>query len=255
MEYTAKHQMVQPLIVFGGGFYWFQPCWQFFHLQRIVEINFYMTKLQIKGTFHSYSIIKLNEADALFLQNIMERELITYDKIFFERKDFKKLGFSSIEELPIISQINGFLSSFYSLQYPDVFTIFKNNKKIFGCAVDRLETKYHTGMYIDIFNVDSTIYTYEFSFRRKKGCKYYLLKKQQFGTFSIALKDDIDLNQLLFEHKLHHFKLKGIYQDPIQLLEIYLNDSKLIFELDDSKLLFKLMNRNSENKKISICTL
>jgi hypothetical protein len=35
------------------------------------------------------------------------------------------------------------------------------------------------------------------------------LKKQQFGTFTLALKDDIDLNQLLFEHKVHHFKFKG----------------------------------------------
>ena len=49
-------------------------------------IEYIMTKLQISGTYLSYSIIELNQADALYLQNIMESELVTYDKIFFERK-------------------------------------------------------------------------------------------------------------------------------------------------------------------------
>ena len=162
----------------------------------------------------------------------MESELVNYDKIFFERKDFKKLGFRAIEEIPVVSQINGFLSSFHSLQYPDVFTFFKNKKKVFVCAVDRLEAKYHSGLYKEFCNVKSSINPYDFSFRRKKGCKYFLLKKQQFGTFTFALKDDIDLNQLLFEHKVHHFKLKGFYYNPVQLLEIYLDDSKLVFSVE-----------------------
>jgi hypothetical protein len=55
------------------------------------------------------------------------------------------------------------------------------------------------------------------------------LKKHQFGTFTLALKEDIDLNQLLFEHKVHHFKFKGFYYNPVQLLEIHLDDSKLGF--------------------------
>lgn len=188
-----------------------------------------MIKFRITGTYLSYSIIELNQADALYLQNIMESELVNYDKIFFERKDFKKIGFKSIEKLPLKSQINGFLSSFHSLQYPDVFTFFKNKKKVFICAVDRLETKYHSGLYKEYCNVKSSINPHDFSFRRKKGCKYFLWKKQQIGTFTLALKDDIDLNQLLFEHKVHHFKFKGFYYNPVQLLEIYLDDSKLIF--------------------------
>lgn len=190
-----------------------------------------MTKLQIDGKHVSYSIIELNEADALFLQNIMESELVNYDTIFFERKDFKKLGFRAIEEIPVVSKINGFLSSFHSLQYPDTFTFFKNKKKAFVCAVDRLEAKYHSGLYKEFCNVKSSINPYDFSFRRKKGCKYFLFKKQQFGTFTLALKDDIDLNQLLFEHKVHHFKFKGFYYNPVQLLEIYLDDSKLNFSV------------------------
>jgi hypothetical protein len=214
-----------------------------------------VNELKIKGKYLSYSIIELNQADAVHLQNIMESELVTYDKIFFERKDFKKLGFRAIEELPVVSQINGFLSSFHSLQQPDNFTFFKNKKKVFICALDRLETKYHSGLYKEFCYIKSSINPYDFSFRRKRGCKYFLLKKQQIGNFTLALKDDFDLNQLLFKHKVHHFKFRGVYEEPIQLLEIYLDDSKLLFKLDDSKLLFKLMNRNSENKKISICTL
>jgi hypothetical protein len=190
-----------------------------------------MTKLQIDGKHVSYSIIELNQTDALYLQNIMESELVNYDKIFFERKDFKKLGFKSIEELTMKSQINGFLSSFHSLQYPDVFTFFKNKKKVFVCAVDRLETKYHSGLYKEYCNVKSSINPHDFSFRRKKDCKYFLWKKQQIGTFTFSLKDDIDLNQLLFEHKVHHFKFKGFYYNPVQLLEIHLNDSKLNFSV------------------------
>ena len=203
-----------------------------------------MIKLNVTGTYLSYSIIELNEVDALFLQNIMESELVNYDKIFFERKDFKKLGFRAIEELPVVSKINGFLSSFHSLQHPDTFTFCKNKKKVFVCAVDRLEAKYHSGLYKELCNVKSSINPHDFKFRRKNGCKYFLLKKQQFGTFTLALKDDIDLNQLLFEHKVHHFKFKGFYQEPIQLLEVY---------LDDSKLNFKLKNKSSD--KISICTI
>jgi hypothetical protein len=203
-----------------------------------------MIKLNVTGTYLSYSIIELNQADALFLQNIMESELVNYDKIFFERLDFKKLGFGSLEDLPVVSQINGFLSSFHSLQHPDTFTFFKNKKKAFVCAVDRLEAKYHSGLYKEFCNVKSTINPCDFSFRRRKGCKYFLLKKQQFGTFTLALKDDIDLNQLLFEHKVHHFKFKGFYYNPVQLLEIH---------LDDSKLGFKLKDKGTD--KVSICTL
>ena len=192
-----------------------------------------MTKLQIAGKHVSYNIIELNQADALFLQNIMESELVTYDKIFFEREDYKNLGFGSLEELRVVSHINGFLSSFHSLQHPDTFTFCKNKKKVFVSAVDRLEAKYHSGLYREFCDVKSSINTNEFSFRRKKGCKYFLLKKQQVGTFTLALKDDIDLNQLLFEHKVHHFKFKGFYQEPIQLLELYCDDSKLVFKLTD----------------------
>jgi hypothetical protein len=205
-----------------------------------------MTKLQIEGTMLSYSIIELNAEEPLYLQNIMEKELITYDEIFFKLKAFKKLGYKTIEELPIVAKISGFSSKTpNTLQYPiGVFTYFKNNKKVFVSTVDRLEERYHSGLYKEYCEIKSAITANEFSFRKKKACKYFFLKKIQKGTFTLALKDDIYLNQLLFEHKVHHFKLKGFYQEPIQLLEVY---------SDDSMMLFKLKEKGPD--KISICTL
>ena len=202
-----------------------------------------MTKLNIKGTYQSHSIIELKQDDALFLQKIMESEHVNYYKIFFERKDFKKLGFSTIEELPVVLEINGFLSSFHPLQQPDNFTFFKNNKKVFVCAVDRLETKYHTGLFKELCHIKSIINPNELNFRRKKGCKYFFLKKVQKGTFTLSLKDDIQLNQLLFVHKVHHIKFKGFYQNPIQLLEVFHDDSKLEFD------------KNKTEIKKSICAI
>ena len=51
-----------------------------------------MNKIQIKGTFLSYSIVELDAKESLFLQNIMEQELINYNSIFFDLKAFKKLA-------------------------------------------------------------------------------------------------------------------------------------------------------------------
>jgi hypothetical protein len=190
-----------------------------------------MNKLQISGTYLSFSIIELNEADAFYLRNIMEKELITYHKIFFDRKAYKKLGYKTLDALPVILQINGFLSSNSSLQYPDGFTYFKNKKKVFVSTLERLEGKYHSGLYKEYSLVKSSFNTSVFSFKKKKGCKYFLMKKQQIGRFSLALKDDIQLNELLFEHKFHHFKIAGSYEHSNKLLEIYLDDSKLGFSV------------------------
>jgi hypothetical protein len=202
-----------------------------------------MTKLQIEGNYFSFSVLEFKKEEALFLEGILEKELVPYDKIFFERKDFKKLGFSTIEELPVVLEVNGFLSSFHTLQHPDNFTFFKNNKKVFVCAVDRLETKYHTGLFKELCHIKSIINPNELNFRRKKGCKYFFLKKVQKGIFTLSLKDDIQLNQLLFVHKVHHIKFKGFYQNPIQLLEVFHDDSKLEFD------------KNKTEIKKSICAI
>ena len=167
-----------------------------------------MTKIQIEGTMLSYSIIELNAEEPLYLQNIMEKELITYDEIFFKLKAFKKLGYKTLEELPIVAKISGFSSKTpNSLQFPvGVFTYFKNNKKVFVSTVDRLEERYHSGLYKEYCEIKSAITSNEFSFRKKKACKYFFLKIEQSGTFSFSVKDTFQLNQLLFKHSLNHFK-------------------------------------------------
>jgi hypothetical protein len=48
-----------------------------------------MTKLQIEGKHAFYRTIELKKEYALHLQSIMEKELVSSDKIFFERKNFK----------------------------------------------------------------------------------------------------------------------------------------------------------------------
>jgi hypothetical protein len=105
--------------------------------------------IKIKGIHLTYCIVEFDKQAALYLQNIMEKELINYDEIFFKRKAFKKLGYKTLEELPIVAEISGFSSKTpNSLKFPvGVFTYFKNNKKVIVSIVDRLEERYHSGLY------------------------------------------------------------------------------------------------------------
>ena len=191
-----------------------------------------MNKLKITGTHESYRIIEFNEVEALYLENIMEKDLIAYSKIFFELKAYKKFGYKTLEELPVVGQISCFLSHPSRLaQYPTgEFTYVKNNKKVFVSAVERLEAKYHSALFKEFCDIKSTIRGDEVSFKKKKGHKYFFLKKVQSGTFSVDVKDTFQLNQLLFKHCVHHFK--RVYFQPVQLLEIQMYDSILEFTLE-----------------------
>ncbi len=200
-----------------------------------------MNELQIIGSYLSYSIIELSKPDALFLQNIMESELINYDKIFFERKAYKKLGFKSLEDLLIINRISGFslrTENTLGEEVDALFTIFNNNKKVFSSSLERLEAKHHTNLFNQYFDVKSSITPLDFSFRKKKGCKYFLLKKKQLGTFSFKSDEQIYLNQLYFKHSVYHVN-KNYYQ-PIHLLEILKDDSSLFFKGMKSKTLMSV---------------
>ena len=191
----------------------------------------FMNKLKINGIHITYCIVEFDKQEALYLQNIMEKELITYDEIFFKLKAFKKLGYKTIEELPIVAKISGFSSKTpNSLQFPvGVFTYFKNNKKVFVSTVDRLEERYHSGLYKEYCEIKSAITANEFSFRKKKACKYFFLKIEQSGTFSFIVKDTFQLNQLLFKHSLNHFK--RFYHPQVKLLEIQIDDSIMVFSV------------------------
>jgi hypothetical protein len=200
-----------------------------------------MNKLKITGTHESYRILEFNEVEALYLEKLLEINFMTYDKIFFELKAYKKLGYKTLEDLPIVAQISGFQSkhprtpsnpvdyySYFHEQYPaGEFTHIKNNKKVFVSAVDRLEAKYHSALFKEFCDIKSTIRGDEVSFKKKRTCKYFFLKKIQSGTFSVAVKDTFQLNQLLFKHCVYHFK--KVYHQPVQLLEIQRDDSKLEF--------------------------
>lgn len=70
-----------------------------------------MTKLQIEGKHAFYITIELKKEYALHLQSIMEKELVSSDKIFFERKNFKKLGFKKLEDLTVVEHFSRFLSA------------------------------------------------------------------------------------------------------------------------------------------------
>jgi len=203
-----------------------------------------MNKLKIKGTHLTYCIVEFDTKEALYLQNIMESELITYDEIFFKLKAFKKLGFKSLEELPIVAKISGFSSkSQQTLQFPvGVLTYSKNKKKVFVSTVDRLEERYHLGLYKEFSYVKSAVIYNEFSFKKKRDCKYFFLKIEQSGTFSFIVKDAFQFNQLLFKHSLNHFK--RFYHPQVKLLEIQMDDSNLPFSV----------GKKSEVVK-SICTL
>jgi hypothetical protein len=171
----------------------------------------------------------------------MESELINYDKIFFERKAYKKLGFKSLDDLPIIKQISGFTIKTENTLGEEVdalFTIFNNNKKVFSSSLERLEAKHHTNLFNQYFDVKSSITPLDFSFRKKKGCKYFLLKKKQLGTFSFKSDEQIYLNQLYFKHSVYHVN-KNYYQ-PIHLLEILKDDSSLFFKGMKSKTLMSV---------------
>ena len=58
---------------------------------------------------------------------------------------------------------------------------------------------------------------------------YFFLKIEKSGTFSFSVKDTFQLNQLLFKHSLNHFK--RFYHEPVQFLEIQMDDSNLAFSV------------------------
>lgn len=188
-----------------------------------------MTKLQIKGTHYSYSILEFKKEDALFLQSIMEKELVSYDKIFFERKDFKKLGFKKLEDISVAAHFSGFLSEPPRFLQPSgVFTLFQNRKKVFISPTDRLEERYHTGLYKEFCELKSTIRSNDLTYRKRRGCKYFFLKHEQSGTFIARFEDEVALNQLLFQQS-NLFKI-NLYFHPTKLVNVMLEDRVVRFK-------------------------
>lgn len=171
----------------------------------------------------------------------MESEFINYDKIFFERRAYKKLGYKSLEDLPIIKEISGFslrTENTLGEEIDALFTFFNNKKKVFSSTLERLEAKHHTSLFKEYCNVKSSITPLDISFRKKKGCKYFLLKKKQVGTFWFESDESVNLNQLFHKHSVYHFSKK--HYQPLHLLEIFMDDSRLFFNGKNSKTLMSI---------------
>jgi hypothetical protein len=193
-----------------------------------------MTKLQIDGTYYSYSILEFNKEDALFLQSIMEKELVSYDKIFFERRDFKKLGFKKLEDIPVAAHFSGFLSEPPRFLTPSgVFSLFQKRKKVFISPTDRLEERYHMRLYKEFCELKSTIGSKDFSFKKRRGYKYFFLKQKQSGRFTTQFDEEVALNQLLFQH-VNLYTINSKFY-PTQLVNLYLHDGVIIFKLKSEK--------------------
>jgi hypothetical protein len=189
-----------------------------------------MTILQIEGTHYSYSILELKKADALYFDFIMKNNPMFDGRIPFEHLDIKKL-----ENLPVISRFSGFLSTESRLlKAVGIFTLFRNKKKVFACTLDRLEERYHTGLYKEFCEVNSTVKSTKLKFKKRTGHKYFLLKEERDGIFMAQQKGNVTIKQLVF----HQTIIENNYRT-----EKYMNVQK-----DDSIIEFTL-GGNPEVKK------
>lgn len=189
-----------------------------------------MTKLTIDGTYLYYSILELKNEDALFLQSIMEKEFVTYDQIFFERKDFKKLGIKKLEDIPVVGHFSGFLSEPPRFLTPNgVFTLFRNKKKVFASTLDRLEERFHLGLYKEFCLLKSNISSHELSYRKRRGYKYFFLKQELSGKFTSQFDHEMALNDLLFSHTNLYKPKSNFY--PVQLVRVMFDDSIIEFSV------------------------
>ena len=100
-------------------------------------------------------------------------------------------------------------------------------KRGFISPTDRLEGRYHTGLYKEFCKLKSTISSTEVSFKKKRGYNYFFLKIEQSGQFNAKLEEEVALNQLLFLNtNLHSMKLKMWTK---QFVNVVHNDSIIAF--------------------------
>jgi hypothetical protein len=157
-----------------------------------------MTILQIEGTHYSYGILELKKADAVYFDFIIKNKPMFDGRIPFEHLDIKKL-----ENLPVISRFSGFLSTESRLlKAVGIFTLFRNKKKVFACTLDRLEERYHTGLYKEFCEVNSTVKSTKLKFKKRTGCKYFLLKEERDGIFMAQQKGNVTIKQLVFHQTI-----------------------------------------------------
>ena len=199
-----------------------------------------MKELNLRGTYLSYSIVELNQADTLFLQNIMEKDLITYNKIFFELKAYKKLGYKTLEELPIISQVSGFIPD-----RNDVFQYKIDDKTIIKTPMHSLMNRYFPDTLWNEKTINPIITSVGVDFIKRRTCKYFLLKIIKKGTFKTVLPSNFQLLDLLIIHQNCYFK--RFNKKTEHLIQFKLDE-------DDSNLELTLGTNSEITKSISVIT-
>jgi hypothetical protein len=183
-----------------------------------------VNKLKINGTHVTYCVVEFGSKEALYLQNIMEKELINYDEIFFKLKAFKKLGYKTLEELPIISQVSGFIPD-----RKDVFQYQIDDKTIFKSPMNTLENKYFPNNLWDEKTINPIITSVGVDFIKRRTCKYFLLNIIKKGTFKTILPSDFQLLDLLIIHQNCYFK--RFNKKTEHLIQFKLGDRNLQFTL------------------------
>jgi hypothetical protein len=182
-----------------------------------------MTKLQIEGKHFSYSILEFTKEDALYYDVIFNSKPSAFGNIHLEDKYHKML-----EAIPIVSQFSGFLSNgSSSLKAVGIFTLFRNKKKVFACTLDRLEERYHLGLYKEFCEVNSSVKSSKLKFKKRTGYKYYLLKEERDGIFKSQIDDEVSLKQLVFQHTI----IKNNYRSE-QFMNVQMNDSIIEFPVE-----------------------
>lgn len=181
-----------------------------------------MTKLQIEGKWLSYSILEINKVDALYFDFILKNNPIFNGKIPFEYLDIKTL-----EKQPVVSQLSGFLSTESGLlELVGVFTLYDKKKKVFECTLDRLDKRYHQGLYKEMREINSSIKFNKLKFRKRSGHKYFLLKEEREGIFNVILTGEVTMNELHFQQTV----IENNYRKD-QFLNVKMNESIIEFPL------------------------
>jgi hypothetical protein len=179
-----------------------------------------MTKLQIEGTHYSYSILEFKKEDALYFEVIFNSKPFAFGNILLEDKYHKML-----EAIPIVYQFSGFLSTESRLlKAVGIFTLLRNKRKVFACTLDRLEERYHRGLYKEFCEVNSTVKSSKLKFRKRSGHKYFLLKEERDGIFMAQQKGNVTIKQFVF----HQTIIENNYRTE-QFMNVQMNDSIIEF--------------------------
>lgn len=179
--------------------------------------------VKINGCYQSFSILEFTKTQSVYLQNLIQRDNSDLNSVFFEKHAYKKLGFKTLNHLPIIDYASGFTAdNFSKLEY-------KSNRKLtLKMPLKMLHEKY---LPINLFSnktINSSIKAISVSYRKKSLCDYFLLKVFNSGTFNLLLPDEFDFLDLEVIHQNCLFK--SMNQPIEQLVSFQMNSHEINFK-------------------------